>query len=221
VLHTGADFTNPLGTPILTVGDGEIVYAGTDTTRAFGPWLNYYGNLMVLRLARTYGDAPIYVLYGHISALYAKPGQVVSEGDVIAAVGAEGIAIGPHLHLEVRIGENSYYATRNPEFWLRPLRDHGVLAGRVLDKDGQPVSGHKLLVYRQTRPDQVWQIVSTYLAKPEIRSDDEWKENFLLADVPEGDYLLETSRDNILVRVPFQIEPNRVTFVEARLAGDE
>ena len=221
VLHTGADFTNPLGTPVLAVADGEIVYAGTDATRAFGPWLNYYGNLIVLRLARSYDDAPVFVLYGHLSELYVKPGQAVSEGDVIAAVGAEGIAIGPHLHLEVRIGENSYYATRNPEFWLRPLRDHGVLAGRVLGKDGQPVSGLKLLVYRQARSDQVWQIVPTYLAQPEINRDDEWGENFLLADVPAGDYLLETSRDNVLAQVPFQIEPNRVTFVEIRLTSDE
>ncbi|PKO21746.1 MAG: hypothetical protein CVU38_12985 [Chloroflexi bacterium HGW-Chloroflexi-1] len=221
VLHTGADFTNPLGTPVLAVADGEVVYAGTDATRVFGPWPNYYGNLIVLRLARRYGDAPVFVLYGHLSALYVKPGQAVSEGDVIAAVGMTGIAIGPHLHLEVRLGENSYHATRNPEFWLRPSKEHGLLAGRVLGKDGQPVAGLKLLVYRQARPDQVWQMTPTYLAEPEIHSDDEWDENFLLADVPAGGYLLETSLENVLAQAPFQIDPNRVTFVEIRLASDQ
>ena len=42
-------------------------------------------------------------LYCHCSELYAKEGEEVSAGDVIAAVGQTGLATGPHLHLEVSV----------------------------------------------------------------------------------------------------------------------
>jgi murein DD-endopeptidase MepM/ murein hydrolase activator NlpD len=42
-------------------------------------------------------------LYGHASTLYVDVGEEVSTGTTIAAVGASGLATGPHLHFEVRI----------------------------------------------------------------------------------------------------------------------
>ena len=217
VLHTGCDILNPLGTPLLAMGDGEVAYAGNDSAQVYGPWPDYYGNLIILRLDRHYGDQPIFVLYGHVSETYVKTGQAVHTGDVIGAVGMTGIATGPHLHLEVRIGENSYYATRNPEFWLRPLPGDGVLAGRLLDAAGQPLPDQRILVYKQARPGSVWRVVPTYLAEPEINHDDAWGENFILGDVPAGEYRLEVVNDDALARTPITIEPGRITFVEIKL----
>ena len=92
--HQGVDFGAGTGTPILAAGDGVVAQAG--------PW-GGYGNW--LRIKHTGGwDTG----YGHISR-YAKgirPGVRVHQGEVVAYVGATGLATGPHLHYEIwRNGE--------------------------------------------------------------------------------------------------------------------
>ena len=41
-------------------------------------------------------------LYGHLSELYVKAGDVVRQGEVIGRVGSTGLSTGPHLHFELR-----------------------------------------------------------------------------------------------------------------------
>ena len=218
VLHTGVDIVNPMGTPVLSVAEGEVIYAGNDAQQAIGPQPNFFGNLVIVRLAQELGGQPIFVLYGHLNTISVQAGQHVFVGSVIGTVGMTGIAVGPHLHLEVRVGQNSYLASRNPEFWLRPLPQHGILAGRYLDTTGQPLPGQRLLVYKLEHLDRVWQVIYTYPADDEINSDDAWRENFLLADVPAGEYLLETAYEGGLGRLPFVVAPGQITFVEVRVS---
>jgi len=89
--HTGVDFGAPTGTRVKATGDATVEFAG----RKGG-----YGNLVILRHQNGYET-----YYGHLSAFAPgiRPGRAVSQGDVIAYVGATGIATGPHLHYEVRI----------------------------------------------------------------------------------------------------------------------
>ena len=94
--HTGVDFGAPTGTRVKATGDATVEFAG----RKGG-----YGNLVILRHQNGYET-----YYGHLSAFAPgiRPGRAVSQGDVIAYVGATGIATGPHLHYEVRIAGKPY-----------------------------------------------------------------------------------------------------------------
>ncbi|MHB9133498.1 MAG: murein hydrolase activator EnvC family protein [Armatimonadota bacterium] len=88
-LHTGIDIAAPMGTPIVTTGGGEVIYAG---------WRGGYGNAVIIDHGR--GKA---TLYGHMSSIAVGNGQVVKRGQLIGRVGSTGISTGPHCHYEVRI----------------------------------------------------------------------------------------------------------------------
>ena len=88
-MHRGVDFGASTGTPILAAGDGVVTYRG---------WSNGYGNFVQIPHNGTYTTA-----YGHCSRFgKIAVGQRVKQGQVIAYVGATGMATGPHLHFEVR-----------------------------------------------------------------------------------------------------------------------
>jgi murein DD-endopeptidase MepM/ murein hydrolase activator NlpD len=87
--HQGVDFGAGTGTPILAAGDGVVLEARR--------WSGY-GNWLRIRHSGTWDTG-----YGHISR-YAPgihAGVHVRQGQVVAYVGATGLATGPHLHYEV------------------------------------------------------------------------------------------------------------------------
>ena len=140
--HHGADFSAPSGTPIHAVASGTIYWAGNDLEKQFGPQLNFYGNLVVIQLAQTWNGHTIYALYGHMSRVDVQTGQAINAGDVVGAIGATGVALGPHAHLEAREdAPESYWDTRNPELWLEPLAGTGTLALRVTNTPGSICRG--------------------------------------------------------------------------------
>ncbi|MBL0143608.1 MAG: M23 family metallopeptidase [Betaproteobacteria bacterium] len=89
--HTGTDFAAPKGTRVLSVADGQVVFAG---------WRNGYGNTLEVR----HGGS-ISTLYAHLSGFSPgmRAGARVRQGDPIAFVGATGWATGPHLHYEFKM----------------------------------------------------------------------------------------------------------------------
>jgi murein DD-endopeptidase MepM/ murein hydrolase activator NlpD len=90
--HKGIDYAAPTGTPIRAVADATVSFAG----RQGG-----YGNIVILNHQKPYTTA-----YGHLSrfAKGIRSGARVSQGDIIGYVGATGLASGPHLHYEFRVG---------------------------------------------------------------------------------------------------------------------
>jgi murein DD-endopeptidase MepM/ murein hydrolase activator NlpD len=87
--HLGVDYGAVTGTPVRTVGDGVVEFAGEQ---------NGFGNVVVVKHSNT--DQ---TFYAHLSRIDVRPGQGVRQGQNIGAVGATGWATGPHLHFEFRV----------------------------------------------------------------------------------------------------------------------
>lgn len=143
--HTGVEFLNSTGTPVLAVADGSVIFAGSDLEDPQSAWANYYGNLVILEHALPNLEVPIYSLYAHLSEIHVAVGELVEVRQVIGLVGASGSAEGSHLHFEVRIGENHYTNVQNPDLWLQPHNaDEGIVNGAVaaqfVDQNGVPLN---------------------------------------------------------------------------------
>jgi murein DD-endopeptidase MepM/ murein hydrolase activator NlpD len=140
--HHGVEFPNPEGTPVLAAASGRAVFAGDDAATLVGPLTGFYGNVIVLEHHLPGVTQTVYTLYAHLSQINVVPEQTVAAGETIGAVGLTGIAVGSHLHFEVRLGTNDYRSTRNPELWLAPRlgsagQPLGVLAMRVVNGYGE------------------------------------------------------------------------------------
>ena len=91
--HKGVDFALPLGTPVLAVGDGEVIVSKRSGAA---------GNYVAIRHGRQYTTR-----YMHLKKLLVKPGQKVKRGDRIALSGSTGRSTGPHLHYEIWINNQA------------------------------------------------------------------------------------------------------------------
>lgn len=211
-LHHGVDIENPMGTPVLAVAPGTVIVAGSDQARVYGLKPDFYGQLVVVRLDRKFHEQPVFVLYGHLSRVRARVGQRVTAGDVLGEVGMTGVAIGPHLHFEVRVGANTYADTRNPELWLKPVPLHGTIAGVLLDAEGNPIPEVLINFHRAEEPDRRWRETWTY-ASEGVNPDEEWGENFVMGDVPAGAYVLKTRVDGRLYTQEVEVSAGKTSFV--------
>jgi murein DD-endopeptidase MepM/ murein hydrolase activator NlpD len=215
--HHGGELVNPAGTPILAAADGMVVVAGDDSNTLYGLVPNFYGNLVVVQLDQTYRGQPLFTLNGHMSRIDVVVGQRVKAGDPLGAVGQTGIAIGPHTHFEVRIGQNDYHSTRNPELWLKPLRYNGkpwgAPAGRVVDSAGIPLP-ELTVVIRSVEIDfdrPIVRYLKTYAAET-LNGDDVLQENSALTDLPLGAYIVSVNTTR-LYRQTITIESGRLAWV--------
>lgn len=219
--HHGVEFQNPKGTPVLAAGNGTIYYAGTDLERVFGPYADYYGNLVIIEHDfRSPDGQPVYSLYGHLDRVDVETGQSISEGDRVGVVGATGIAIGSHLHFEVRLSDpDSFGASSNPELWLRPFTRYGVIAGRVTDSAGN-IAHDTAVQLRRAERTTTFRTAYTYTDDPLINSNIIWNETFAMSDIPEGDYdvLVSNRNGKILFKETVSVTPNEITWVDIVLA---
>ena len=102
--HVGLDIVAYYGAAIFAGASGTVTHAG---------WLGDFGNCVIIDHGNGYTT-----LYAHNSAIYVVPGQQVTQGEFIAAMGATGWVTGTHLHFEVKHGLTSL----NPLDYLDEIR---------------------------------------------------------------------------------------------------
>ncbi len=98
--HHGMDYVAPAGSPVSSIGQGRVTFAGTK---------GGYGRMVEVRHPNGYKTR-----YGHLSRISGGVivGKHVNMGEVIGYVGRSGLATGPHLHFE-------FYVNNSP---VNPLR---------------------------------------------------------------------------------------------------
>jgi len=210
--HHGVELQNKFGTPVHAAGDGFVQFAGPDTKAVYSPWKDFYGNIVVIRHANE-----MYTLYAHLSKIDVVTGDEVKAGDQIGEVGQSGVAIGSHLHFEVRQGGDGtdYFSTQNPELWLIPNKDEkgnplGVLsfsiqdqysklqfaeftARHFLDKNGPKIKSYYIVTY----------------SKDMMLLD----ENAALGDLPPGYYYVALKYNGQIYERWVDVESGKLTEV--------
>lgn len=85
--HLGTDYAAPIGTPVQSIGDGRVIFAGRRGED---------GNLVKIQHSNGYDT-----YYMHLSRILVGEGQHVAQGQRIALVGMTGLATGPHLDFRI------------------------------------------------------------------------------------------------------------------------
>ena len=118
-MHAGMDMAGAQGEPIYAAASGTVLQAG----RSGG-----YGNLVEL----SHGKG-IDTRYGHLSAMLVRPGDHVTQGQLIGRMGSTGRSTGTHLHYEVRIDGQAVNPRRFLEAssYVLAAQGSGMEAGNV------------------------------------------------------------------------------------------
>lgn len=109
-MHYGVDWAGPVGTPIYAPADGVVESIDNDSNNG-------------LRIRHEVNGEVFYTLYLHMyrGDILVQPGQTVSAGERIGAIGNAGYSTGAHLHFETRTSSDT------PVDPITFMRDHGAI----------------------------------------------------------------------------------------------
>ncbi|MBI5248306.1 MAG: M23 family metallopeptidase [Desulfomonile tiedjei] len=134
VFHSGIDITACKGEPVRACADGTVAFTGTRKG------YRSYGLVVLLDHGRE-----AHSHYAHLSRALVQTGQKIKAGDVIGLVGSTGRSTSPHLHLEVKVG-NQFY---NPMAHFAPSELKGVEIAKSFSAPPMgPVSARRRLSSR-------------------------------------------------------------------------
>ncbi|MCK4898450.1 MAG: peptidoglycan DD-metalloendopeptidase family protein [Anaerolineales bacterium] len=213
VVHTGIDIPANLGTDVLAVGSGRVVWAGYGLYLGNDDPSDPYGLAITIRHDFGFKGEALYSVYGHLRSINVEVGQLVETGDLLGYVGQTGKVTGPHLHFEIRVGKNDFFVSRNPELWLAPPQGWGVLVARIMNTGGYPLESH-LVTVRSKETRQNWNVKS--YGKGPVVSDPYYRENMVLGDLPAGDYEVFIDYAGAKYNWDVRIYPGLVTYFTFR-----
>jgi murein DD-endopeptidase MepM/ murein hydrolase activator NlpD len=212
-IHTGIDIPAPRGTPVLAAGPGEVMFAGNGLYRGADDPTDPYGNAVLIRHDFGYQGRHLFTIYAHMDRIDVIPGQRAETGTQLGIVGTTGNTTGPHLHFEVRLETNSFFATRNPELWLAPPQGWGVLVGRMMNSNHSLLSRQAMTV-RSLKNGQKWTVFS--YGDQAVNLDEHYQENVVLSDLPAGDYEVTIDYLEDSLKAELSIHPGAVTYFTFR-----
>ena len=213
IVHTGVDIPAPKGTPVLATGPGTVIWAGYGVYRGGSDPTDPYGQAVTIKHDFGYQNQMLYTIYGHLDRIDVAEGQHVETGDPLGLVGETGVVTGPHLHFEVRLGENSFFTTRNPELWLVPPIGWGVIAGRVMDTVDQLIND-QMIIITDPKSEQNWFAWS--YGKTSANSDQYYQENLVVGNMPAGTYLLRIAFWGMNFSATIEVHPGMVNYFTFR-----
>ena len=90
--HLGIDYAAPVGTPVQTVADGTVKFAG---------YKGGFGNFVEMKHANNFTT-----MYGHLKSFGpgVKVGAHLKQGATVGYVGSTGLSTGPHLDFRIKEG---------------------------------------------------------------------------------------------------------------------
>lgn len=205
--HHGVEFLNKFGTPVYAAEDGLVIFAGPDQTATYNPWINFYGNLVVIG-----HNNDLFTLYAHLSAIEVRIGERVQVGEKIGEVGQSGVATGSHLHFEVRRGDvEDYFSTANPELWLVPnIVENGSMAISVVDQNTQFLFTELTVNFYldRSQPPVTSYYVTTYSRDLSIGD-----ENAALSELSPGSYRIAFTMNGRVNERWVEVESGKLTQV--------
>jgi hypothetical protein len=190
-----------------------VIWAGYGVYQGGVDPTDPYGLAVTIQHDFGYQNQALYTVYGHMNEVDVVTGQHVETGDLLGLVGETGRVTGPHLHFEVRIGENSFFTTRNPELWLVPPTGWGIIAGRMMDTAGQLIYDQQIIITEPVN-EQNWFAWS--YGKMVANSDPYYQENLLIGDLPAGSYVLRTAFRGMNFSIPIEVHPGMVNYFTFR-----
>ena len=210
--HHGVEFLNRFGTPVYASADGVVLFAGSDEQTVYGPWPNFYGNVVIIQHADE-----LYTLYAHLSKINVISGQNVIAGEQIGEVGQSGAATGSHLHFEVRRGNPAdYFAAQNPELWLIPNPDEngaplGAIQIAIQNQEGQLVPFAEVTLQKSVDQNQPGGniLYSVTYEKSMLLGE----ENLALGDLPAGRYRIAMQYNGQLRERWVEVQSGKLTQV--------
>jgi hypothetical protein len=210
--HHGVEFPNASGTPVYAAGEGMVIFAGADNSALYSPWQNFYGNLLVIE-----HEDDLFTLYAHLSQISVAAGQKVFAGEKIGEVGRTGVAIGSHLHFEVRRGNGAdYFATQNPELWLIPANDanrnpFGALTISLVDQNHGLIRHAEFTI--KHHPDRSEPAVKSYYGTVYAFEMLTGEENAVWSELRVGHYRIAVDVDGQIYERWVEVESGKLTKV--------
>lgn len=212
VVHYGIDIDALQGSPVYAAGSGRVMFAGFGLQNGNNDPDDPYGMAVMIKHDFGYNGKVIYTIYGHMDRVDVILGQRVEPGTQLGIVGNTGNTTGPHLHFEVRVG-GLYSTFQNPELWVVPPQDMGILAGRIINANGQPM--RRLALQIISKDSGKIYVASTYTGG--AISDPILRENFARGDLPTGVYTFQFDIDDTHYEHEIQIVPGTVNFISFRI----